>query len=66
MAPLNLEEIARMAKEHTASPAERRAQRLSLIMGLMPHNTTLTREKVSGLVDQLEGREEVGPPTPQA
>ena len=54
---LSLQEIASLAREHTMTPAERRAQRLSLIMGLRSHDSTLTREQVTGWVNQLEGHE---------
>lgn len=53
---MTLEQIAKLAREHTATPEERRAQRLSLITGLRSYKSTLSREKVSHLVDQLEGR----------
>lgn len=51
----DLEEIARIARDHKSSPAERRAQRISLIAGLRSHNSTLTREQVTQWVDQIEG-----------
>ena len=54
---LSLDEIATLARKHTITPSERRAQRLSLIMGLTSHKSTLTREQVSGWVDQIEGHE---------
>ena len=54
---LTYAQIARIAREHTVSPAERRAQRVSLIAGLRSHNSTLTRERVTELVDQLEGHD---------
>ena len=54
---LSLEQIAKIAREHPVSVAERRAQRVSLIAGLRSHNSTLTREQVTQWVDQLEGHE---------
>ncbi len=55
MARLSLEEIAEMARKHEITAAERRAQRVSLIMGLGSKDPTLTREKVERLVDETEG-----------
>lgn len=54
---LSLEEVTRIAVAHTVTPAERRAQRVSLIAGLRSHNSTLTREQVSKMVDQIEGHD---------
>ncbi|WP_315796322.1 MULTISPECIES: hypothetical protein [unclassified Bradyrhizobium] len=59
MATLTLEQIAEKAKNHRVSPAERKAQRVSLIMGLRSKNSTLTRDEVSSFLDQNEGRETV-------
>lgn len=55
MAHLSLEEIAELAKKHEASAVERRAQRVSLIMGLRSKDSTLTREKVEHFLDENEG-----------
>jgi hypothetical protein len=57
MAMLTLEQIAEKARNHRVTPAERRAQRVSLIMGLRSKNSTVTREEVSSFLDQNEGRE---------
>jgi len=57
MATLTLEQIAEKARNHRVTPAERRAQRVSLIMGLRSKNSTLTRDEVSSFLDQNEGRE---------
>ena len=57
VAELTLQEIAEKARQHKVTPAERRAQRVSLIMGLRSKNSTLTREEVSSFLDQNEGRE---------
>jgi hypothetical protein len=59
MATLTLEQIAEKAKNHRVTPAERRAQRVSLIMGLRSKNSTLTRDEVSSFLDQNEGHETV-------
>lgn len=55
MATLTLEEIKRAAREHTITPAERRAQRVSLISGVLAKDTTLTRDKVESMLNQMEG-----------
>ena len=57
MATLTLEQIAEKARNHKVTPAERRAQRVSLIMGLRSKNSTLTRDEVSSFLDQNEGRD---------
>ena len=59
MATLTLEQIAEKARNHRVTPSERRAQRVSLIMGLRSKNSTLTRDEVSSFLDQNEGRETV-------
>jgi hypothetical protein len=56
-AMLTLEQIAEKARKHIVTPAERRAQRISLIMGLRSKNSTLTREEVTNFLDQNEGHE---------
>jgi hypothetical protein len=60
MATLTLEQIAEKARKHRVTPAERRAQRVSLIMGLRSKNSTITREEVSSFLDQNEGHETEG------
>ncbi len=62
MPALTLEQIAEKARTHTVTPAERRAQRVSLIAGVLSENTTLTHEKVASLLDQIEGRGSDGEP----
>jgi hypothetical protein len=57
MAGLTLEEIAAKARSHKVTPAEKRAQRVSLIMGLRSDNSTLTRDEVADLVGRLEGHD---------
>jgi hypothetical protein len=57
MATLTLEQIAEKARNHRVTPAERRAQRVSLIMGLRSKNSTLTHDEVSSFLDQNEGHE---------
>ena len=57
MAGLTLEQIAAKAKKHVVTPAERRAQRVSLMMGLRSKNSTITREEVASFLDETEGHE---------
>jgi hypothetical protein len=57
MATLTLDQIAEKARTHRVTPEERRAQRVSLIMGLRSKKSTLTREEVASFLDQNEGRE---------
>lgn len=54
---LTLDQIAEKARNHKPSPAERRAQRVSLIMGLRSKNSTVTREEVESFLDQNEGHD---------
>jgi hypothetical protein len=37
------------------TPAERREQRVSMVMGLRGHTSTLTRDEVETLLDEFEG-----------
>ena len=55
MRKLSLEEIAAKARAHKATPAERRAQRVSLIMGVKSLDSTDTREDVQDFLDEYEG-----------
>jgi hypothetical protein len=57
MAMLTLEQIVEKARKHVVTPAERRAQRISLIMGLRSKNSTLTRDEAASFLDQNEGHE---------
>jgi hypothetical protein len=57
MRTMTLDEIATFAKQHKITPAEKRAQRVSLMMGLRSKNSSLTREEASSLLDQIEGHE---------
>ena len=51
-----LEEIVKLSKSHKPTPGERRAQRISLMMGLRSNSSTVTREEVSIILDNIEGR----------
>lgn len=57
MADFTLEEIVKFSKAHKVTPVERRAQRISLMMGLRSEKSTMTREEVSILLDNIEGRD---------
>lgn len=48
------EMIAR-ARAHRMSPEERRDQRVSLVMGMRGKSSTLTREKVTTILAEVEG-----------
>lgn len=52
-----LDELLAKARAHKMTPAERRAQRISLIMGLRGKNSTLSREKVEEFVEEREGHD---------
>lgn len=54
-ASVDLTALVARARAHKMSPAERRAQRVSMVMGLRGHESTLTRDKVETLLDELEG-----------
>jgi hypothetical protein len=53
MAALTLDQIAEKARNHRTTPAERRARRVSLIMGLRSKKSTLTRDEVQSFLDQM-------------
>jgi hypothetical protein len=50
-----LRKLAERVKDHKMSSAERRDHRASLIMGLRGHSSTLTKEKVKTLMEEIEG-----------
>jgi hypothetical protein len=52
-----LEKLIEKARGHKMTPEERRAQRVSMIMGLRGHSSTLTHEIVEEVLDEVEGRE---------
>jgi hypothetical protein len=54
---LTLGQIAEKARKHVVTASERRAQRVSLMMGLRSKNSTVTREEVASFLDENEGRE---------
>jgi len=52
---LSLDDLIARARDYRMSPSEKRAQRVSLIMGLSSRKSTLSREKVEEILDQVEG-----------
>lgn len=58
MATLTLKEIEQKVRSHVITPAEKRAQRVSMVVGLQSHRSGLTREKVSSIMDEIEGHQE--------
>lgn len=59
---LTLDDLIARARNHKMTPAEKRSQRVSLIMGLRAKRSTLTREKVEKILDNNQGAE---PPSTQ-
>ena len=56
-ATATLDALFERARQHKMTPQERRAQRVSMIMGLRGHASTLTQEKVEEVLDDVEGRD---------
>ena len=50
-----LSELVSRAKHYKMTPKERHAQRVSLVMGMRGRSSTLTREKVETLLEEIEG-----------
>jgi len=48
-------EMVAKARAHKMTPTERREQRVSLIMGMRGNSSTLTREKVTTILAEVEG-----------
>jgi len=49
------DDLVARARAHKMTPVERRAQRVSLVMGLRGRDSTLTKEKVETLLEEFEG-----------
>lgn len=49
------QELIERARAHKMTPAEKRQQRVSLVMGMRGDKSTLTREKVATLLAEIEG-----------
>ena len=54
---MSLEALVARARDHKMTSVERRAQRVSLVMGLRSQHSTLTREKVVELLGEIEGHD---------
>ena len=50
-----LTKLIDVARNHKMTPHERRSQRVSLVMGLRGHSSTLTKEKVETILEDVEG-----------
>lgn len=50
-----LPDLIARARNHKMTPTERRNQRVSLVYGMRGHTSTLTKEKVETLLDEIEG-----------
>lgn len=49
--PDNLDEVLREAVKRGMTPEEKRAQRVSWIMGMLPKNSTTTRAEIQKRID---------------
>lgn len=60
-ATLTLDQIAQIARSHSVTPEERRAQRISMISGMLSKGSrrTLTRDKVADLLNEIEGHGDI-------
>ena len=52
---VELNELIERARDYKMSPTEKRAQRVSMVMGLRGHRSTLTKEKVTTILAEIEG-----------
>jgi hypothetical protein len=43
------------ARAHKMTPEQKRRQRVSLVMGMRGDSSTLTREKVTTILEEVEG-----------
>ena len=50
-----IEEMLRSRAKKSLTPEEIRAQRLSFVMGMLPHDSTMTRERVQEILDSHYG-----------
>jgi poly-beta-hydroxyalkanoate depolymerase len=48
-------DLVARAKSHKMTPVEKREQRVSLVMGMRGKSSTLTREKVTTILAEVEG-----------
>lgn len=47
-----LEQLIKIAKRHVMTPEERREQRISFVYGMLPFNSTQTREDVRRILEE--------------
>lgn len=55
MQQLTTTDLIERARAHKMTPDERRDQRISLVMGMRGKSSTLTREKVTTILSEVEG-----------
>ena len=53
----SLDDLVTRAREHKMTASERRAQRVSMVMGLRSHHSTLTRETVEEFLGEIKGHD---------
>ena len=51
-----IEELLRQRAKRPLTPQEKQAQRLSFVMGMLPHDTTMTRQQVQDILESEYGR----------
>ena len=51
----NLDQLLREAAKESLTPEELRAQRISFAMGMLPHDSPITREEMERIHDSLYG-----------
>jgi hypothetical protein len=54
---MTLDALVDRARHHKMTPAEKRSQRVSLIMGLRGAESAITREKIEEIIDDVEGHD---------
>ena len=52
---LTVNDLVRQAQSLKLTPDERRAQRQSMILGLRPNNSPLSRDEAIQLLEEIEG-----------
>ena len=53
--PRTTREMIERARSHKMTPEQKRNQRVSLVMGMRGKSSTLTREKVTTILEEVEG-----------
>lgn len=54
---MSYQALVARARDHKMTSNERRNQRVSLVMGLRAHGSTLSRERVEEVLELVEGHE---------